>query len=208
MMKCLMVAVCALVAYLLGSINTSIVISGIKGKDIRKEGSGNAGATNTLRIMGKKAAILVVIFDALKGVLAVLAAKFICHVASVDDVYANYAQYASALCVMLGHIYPLYFGFKGGKGIMTTIAVIFMLDWLIGLILFALCITIMLVTKYVSLGSCIGAALFPVLVAIFHTEDVVFIVIAVLIGALAIFKHRSNIKRLINGTENKLFEKK
>ena len=105
---------------------------------------------------------------------------------------------------MLGHIYPLYFGFKGGKGIMTTIAVVFMLDWRIGLILFVLCIAIMLITKYVSLGSCIGAALFPVLVAIFHAGDAFFVVISVLIGALAIFKHRSNILRLFKGTESKL----
>ena len=87
---------------------------------------------------------------------------------------------------------------------MTTIAVIFMLDWRIGLILFALCIAIMLITRYVSLGSCIGAALFPVLVAVFHTENTAFIIISVLIGALAIFKHRTNIARLVKGNESKL----
>ena len=87
---------------------------------------------------------------------------------------------------------------------MTTIAVIFMLDWRIGLILFAVCIAIMLISRYVSLGSCVGAAMFPVLVAIFHTEDTLFIVIAALIGALAVFKHRTNIVRLIKGTESKL----
>lgn len=200
-MKILAVVISSVVAYLLGSINTAIILSALKGKDIRKEGSGNAGATNTLRVMGKKAAGLVALFDGLKGVIAVLIARLICNIIGEG---APEAYYFSAVFVMLGHIYPLYFSFKGGKGVMTTIAVIFMLDWRIGLILFALCIAIMLITRYVSLGSCIGAVLFPVLVAIFHTEDTVFIVSAVVIGALAVFKHRTNIVRLVKGTESKL----
>lgn len=207
-MNYFVIALCMVIAYLLGSINTSIILSSFQGKDIRKEGSGNAGATNTLRVMGKKAAVFVVIFDGLKGVLAVLAAHLVCHFMPVEEFYANAAVYLSALGVMLGHIYPLYFGFKGGKGVMTTIAVILMLDWRIGLILLVGCVAIMLITKYVSLGSCIGAALFPVFVAIFHKGDIMFLVVAILIGALAIFKHRSNIKRLATGTESKLSFKK
>ena len=158
--------------------------------------------------MGKKAAVFVVIFDGLKGVLAVLAAHLVCRFVRAEQFYADAAVYLSALGVMLGHIYPLYFGFKGGKGVMTTIAVILMLDPCIGLILLVGCVAIMLITKYVSLGSCIGAALFPVFVAIFHKGDIVFLVVAILIGALAIFKHRSNIKRLATGTESKLSFKK
>ena len=200
-MQVLSVVLSSVIAYLLGSINTAIILSAIKGKDIRKEGSGNAGATNTLRVMGKKAAALVALFDGLKGVVAVLISRLICTLLCVDS---PVSLYFSALFVMLGHVYPLYFSFKGGKGVMTTIAVIFMLDWKIGFVLFAVCIAIMLISGYVSLGSCIGALLFPILVAIVHTEDVVFIVIAALIGALAIFKHRSNIKRLLCGTESKL----
>ncbi len=200
-MKILSVILSSLFAYLLGSVNTAIILSRINGKDIRKEGSGNAGATNTLRVMGKKAAALVALFDALKGVVAVLLARLLCAVLG-DGM--PLAMYLSALFVMLGHVYPIYFSFKGGKGIMTTIAVIFMLDWRIGLILFAVCIAIMLTTRYVSLGSCIGAVMFPVLVAVFHTKDVPFIVISILLGALAVFKHRTNIQRLIKGTESKL----
>ncbi len=207
-MNYFVIALCTVIAYLLGSVNTSIILSSFQGKDIRKEGSGNAGATNTLRVMGKKAAIFVVIFDGLKGVLAVLAARLVCHLLHIEGYFADVSVYLSALGVMLGHIYPLYFGFKGGKGVMTTIAVILMLDWRIGLILLVGCVAIMLITKYVSLGSCIGAALFPVFVAIFHWGDVVFLVVAILIGALAIFKHRSNIKRLVSGTESKLSFKK
>ena len=203
-MKYFVIALCAVIAYLLGSVNTAIILSKIKGKDIRKEGSGNAGATNTLRVMGKKAAGLVALFDGLKGVIAILAAKLICILLGIEGTDKNTAVYLSALFVMLGHIYPLYCGFKGGKGVMTTIAVIFMLDWRIGLILFGACIIIMLTTKYVSLGSCIGAAAFPVLVAILHTEDVFFIVVSAIVGILAIFKHRTNIVRLVKGTESKL----
>ena len=192
-MKYFIIALCAVVAYLLGSINTAIILSGIKGKDIRKEGSGNAGATNTLRVMGKKAAALVALFDGLKGVVAILVAKLICNLAGIEGADRNTGVYLGALFVMLGHIYPVYFGFKGGKGVM---------------ILFASCIIIMLTTKYVSLGSCIGAAAFPILVAVLHTDDTLFIVISALIGVLAIFKHRSNIVRLVKGTESKLNFKK
>lgn len=207
-MKYFVIAISAIIAYLLGSVNTAIILSKIKGKDIRKEGSGNAGATNTLRVMGKKAAALVALFDGLKGVIAVLVAKLVCMLSGIENEDANTAVYLSALFVMLGHIYPLYFGFRGGKGVMTTIAVIFMLDWRIGIILFVCCILIMLTTKYVSLGSCIGAAGFPVLVAILHTKDVLFIVVSAVIGILAIFKHRTNIVRLVKGTESKLNFKK
>lgn len=198
-MNTIIIVIACVAAYLLGSVNTSIILSKLKGKDIRKEGSGNAGATNTLRVMGKKAAAIVALFDALKGIIAVLVARLLCNIWD-----APLAVYLSALFVMLGHVYPIFFGFRGGKGVMTTIAVIFMLDWRIGLILFALCIAIMLITRYVSLGSCIGAALFPVLVAVFHTENTAFIIISVIIGALAIFKHKTNIARLLKGNESKL----
>lgn len=200
-MRIVAIIISAILAYLLGSVNTAIILSSLKGKDIRKEGSGNAGATNTLRVMGKKAAALVALFDGLKGVAAVLVARLVCYLIGVG---APLAIYFSALFVMLGHVYPLYFSFKGGKGVMTTIAVIFMLDWRLGLILFVVCIAIMLISGYVSLGSCIGAVMFPVLVAIFHTDDIAFIITAVLIGALAVFKHRSNLVRLVNGSESKL----
>lgn len=205
-MEILVIVICSVAAYLIGSINTAIILSKLKGQDIRTQGSGNAGATNTLRVMGKKAALLVALFDGLKGIVAVLAAHVIIRIFGVDS---NDAVYLSALFVMLGHIYPLYFGFKGGKGIMTTIAVIFMLDWRIGLILFFVCIAIMLVSRYVSLGSCIGSFLFPVLVTVLHGGETLFIVVSVIIGSLAIFKHRSNIGRLISGTESRLsFNKK
>lgn len=200
-MNIIVSVLCAIVAYLLGSVNSAIILSKLKGKDIRKEGSGNAGATNTLRVMGKKYAALVALFDGLKGVIAVLAARLLC---TLFETGAPLGIYISALFVMLGHIYPVFFQFRGGKGIMTTIAVVFMLDWKIGLILFVVCIAIMAISKYVSLGSCIGSVMFPVLVALMHKGDTAFLIISIIIGALALFKHRSNIVRLINGNESKL----
>lgn len=206
-MKTALVAFCVCIAYLLGSINTSIIISKLKGSDIRNSGSGNAGATNTLRTYGKGAALVVVIFDALKGIAAVLFAKYAPTLFKVADP-GNIAMYLSALFVVIGHVFPIYFGFRGGKGVMTSIAVVFVLDWEIGVILFVSCLALMLITKYVSFGSCVGAVLFPVLVYMFHENNYVFITVSIVIGLLALVKHRTNIKRLIQGTESKLSFKK
>ena len=194
---------CVCVAYLIGSINTAIIVSGFSGKDIRNYGSGNAGATNVLRNMGKGAAALVAFFDAFKGVAAVLLAKYAPVIFKVDDPSMN-AMFLSALAVVLGHIYPIYFGFKGGKGIATSIAAIFVLDWEIGIILLVTCLAFMIITGYVSIGSCVGAVLFPVLVLMFHEDSKMFVFVSIAIGAIALFKHRTNIKRLMAGTEPKL----
>lgn len=199
-----MVVFCVCIAYLIGSVNTAIIISKISGKDIRKSGSGNAGATNTLRVMGKGAAALVALFDGLKGVAAVMLGKYASDIFGVAD-FNGTAMYLSALAVVLGHIYPIYFGFKGGKGIMTSIAAIFVLDWEIGLILLVTCIALMLLTKYVSLGSCVGAVLFPVLVMMFHEGNRVFEIVSLIIAILALYKHKANIVRLLHGTESRLF---
>ena len=203
-----LVVFCVCVAYLLGSINSAIIISKLFGKkDIRDYGSKNAGATNTLRVMGKGAAVFVVIFDALKGVAAVLFAKYAPEIFAIDDPNAT-AEYLAALFVVLGHIFPVYFGFKGGKGIMTSIAVIFVLDLEIGVILLVTCVVIILLTKYVSLGSCIGAVMFPVLVYMFHEENGLFVFVSLVIAALALIMHRNNIVRLVRGTESRLSFKK
>ena len=147
-----LIAFCICIAYLLGSINTSIIISKILGNDIRNSGSGNAGATNTLRTFGKGAAIIVVIFDGLKGIAAVLFAKYAPEIFKVSDPEMT-AMYLAGLFAVIGHVFPVYFGFKGGKGIMTAISVVFVLDWEIGLILLITCLALMLLTRYVSFGS-------------------------------------------------------
>ncbi len=192
-----------IIAYLLGSINTSIIVSKLfKSSDIRTRGSGNAGATNTLRVLGKKAAILVVVGDALKGVLAVLIAKYIAHITSVSE-----AQYLAALGVVVGHIFPLYFGFRGGKGIMTSIAVVFCLNPLMALILFVIFVVLVFIFNYISLASVVCSVCFPVLVLIFESGNTAFLISAILMALLAVLKHSSNIKRLINGTESKFIKK-
>ena len=198
---------CGALAYLLGSLNTSILVSKIMGRDVRSEGSGNAGATNTLRVLGKKAAIIVVIGDGLKGVLAVLIARLIISFANVTG-DAALPTYVAGLCAVLGHNFPLYFNFKGGKGIMTSAAVIFMLDWKIGLIVFVCAILIMAISKYVSLGSCIACLIFPATVIMFHGDKPYFIALSFIMGALALYMHRTNIVRLFKGTESKLNFKK
>lgn len=196
---------CSAIAYLLGSINTSIIVSKIMGKaDIRKSGSGNAGATNTLRVLGKGAAIAVVIGDILKGVMAILIAKFAYQYFNIsgDEMLA---QYFAALFVILGHIYPLYFGFKGGKGIMTGATTVFMLDWEIGVIVLLVFVAVFVATRYVSLGSCISSIMYPILVYMFHSDDTYFMALSVIVAIVSVYKHKSNIVRLIKGTESKTY---
>lgn len=186
-----------IIAYLLGSINTSIIVSKIMiGDDIRNHGSGNAGATNTLRTVGKKGAIFVVLGDILKAVIAVLIAKLIS--ASPNAVYI------AGLGAVIGHNFPLYFRFKGGKGIIVSTVAILFADPILGLITMAVAILIMAVSRYVSLGSILGAVLFVALALVFRNDNAEFIVFGIMLAFLAIYMHRSNIARLLAGNENKL----
>ena len=191
------------VAYLLGSINTSIIVSKVLiGDDIRNYGSGNAGATNTLRTVGKKGAILVVIGDVLKTVIAILIARFIADASST-------ATYIAGIGAVLGHNFPLYFKFKGGKGIIVSTVAILFADPILGLITAIVAILIMAISKYVSLGSISGAVLFVILALVFRNNNTDFVVFATMLALLAVYMHRSNIARLLAGQENKLnFSKK
>ena len=195
------------IGYFIGSISSAITMGKIYGIDIKKVGSGNAGATNTLRVFGKGAAIVVVFGDGLKGVVAVLVARLLTEL--VNPTNTTLPLYIAGLCVVLGHNFPLYFNFKGGKGVMTSAAVIFMLDWQIGIIVLICAISVMAISRYVSLGSCVGCLVYPAAVLLFHGEDIYFIILSFVMGALAIYMHRTNIVRLVNGTESKLkFSKK
>lgn len=199
----LAIIISATVAYLLGSINTSIIISKLFAKsDIRSHGSGNAGATNTLRVLGKKAAALVVIGDGLKGVLAILFARYVAHALSEGSA----PEYIAALFVVLGHVFPVFFGFRGGKGIMTSIAVVFTLSPSIGAILVAIFVVLVLLFNYISLASVISALCFPILVLIMESGDILYMVCALIIAIIAVVKHHTNIARLIKGTENKFIK--
>lgn len=196
----------AVIAYLLGSINTSIIVSKLIGADdIRSKGSGNAGATNTLRILGKKAAAFVVLGDGLKGVAAILFARFIeKYIFGIPD--SAYSEYAAAVFVMIGHVFPVFFGFKGGKGIMTSIAVIFMLDPRIGGILLAVFVAVVICSNHISLGSVVSAVCFPISVIFLHTGDKGFIFSSVIIAVIAVLKHKTNMVRLIHGEESKFIK--
>ena len=196
----------AVIAYLIGSINFSIILSKrMAGFDIREKGSGNAGTTNMLRAVGKKAAVITLICDILKGVvsilIAVLAGKI---VKNLDN--ALLVQLAG-IFVIIGHTFPIFFKFKGGKGIATSLGVLLMTNWQIGLICLVFALIIMAATRWVSLGSILAATLFPVL-TVFMVDNIGAKIISILIGALVIFNHRTNIVRLKNGTENKLSFKK
>lgn len=213
----------AIAAYLIGSISGSIIISKAAGKgDIRESGSKNAGTTNMLRVHGKKLAVLTLLIDVLKGVLAVLLGIFVDYILTrqygmlslirPDEWVIGAVRYIAAIFVVLGHDYPIYFGFRGGKGVATSIGVAIMLDWKIGLVILIASLIIMLATRYVSLGSVIGAVIYPCIVAAFMLGkgefDVSYLICAVILGILIIAKHKQNIIRLKNGTENKLSFKK
>ncbi len=191
-----------IVAYLIGSINLSIILSKkMTGTDIRTQGSGNAGATNTLRTMGKKAAVIVLLFDILKGVAVVLMARLMSGL-SLDPVL--FVQLA-AIAVILGHNFPIYYGFKGGKGVATSLGVITVLNPMIGVICLVFAVVIMVITKMVSLGCILAAVLYPILILFLDHQYFIF---ALIIAVLLIFRHRSNIKRILSGDENKLSFKK
>ncbi|MCI9450179.1 MAG: glycerol-3-phosphate 1-O-acyltransferase PlsY [Clostridiales bacterium] len=186
---------CIAVPYLLGSINVSILLSShIYKDDIRRHGSGNAGMTNIMRTYGKKMAAVTFGGDFLKAVIASLFGRL---------VLGYYGALLAGLFCFLGHIFPCFYRFKGGKGVVTACAMILMTDWRVFLILFAVFVIIVAVTKYVSLGSVVGMLLYPIILDRFGRQGW-SVLIAFLMAVMCAFVHRSNIKRIMNGTENKL----
>ncbi len=209
----------ALLPYLLCGINTAIIVTKLKsGEDIRTLGSGNAGLTNTLRTQGKLAALFVLLGDVAKGVLSVILVGLSFRLlANIDPWSAGceyeWVLYASGASAILGHVFPIYYGFKGGKGVLVTVAVLLAIDWLPAVILLGIFGIIVAVSKYVSLGSCIAAFLYPFTVLIFGIieKSPCFtgnFICSGLIAVLIIFMHRENIKRLVSHTEKKIGEKK
>lgn len=194
--------------YLLGSINTSIIAGGFLGENIRRKGSGNAGLTNTLRVLGPKAAVAVFAGDVLKAVLAcllgyLLTANELGSERLFDLVNPNLGLMLAGTSCIVGHIFPVFFQFKGGKGVLTSVAVVFMMDWRIGAILLCLFVIVVLITRYVSVGAMTAAVGFPI-VCLLLEKPSYSMVYAVSIALLIIIMHRQNIGRLINGTEPKL----
>ncbi len=204
----------AIIAYLIGSINFSIIISKkLAGFDVRQKGSGNAGTTNVLRSVGKKAALITLICDILKGVVAIGIALLVGNI--VQNVDKALLVQLAGIFVVVGHTFPIFFGFKGGKGIATSLGILLMTNWQIGLICLVFALVLMAITRMVSVGSIAAAILFPVLVIFIDQNYIVpdannwkYLIFSIVLCLIVLFNHRENIKRILNGTENKISFKK
>ena len=200
----------AAAAYLLGSVSFAVVVSkGLYHQDVRRFGSGNAGMTNILRTYGKKAAALTLAGDFLKGIAAVVIGRLIFAPMGVT---LFDGAYVGGLFAILGHLYPVYFGFRGGKGILTSIGIIAVINPLVFVGLLIIGLPLIFLTKIVSVGSLAGAVCYPILTLLVDSFqggiswlDFSF---SVVIALLVIWMHRANIKRLLNGTENRFGGKK
>ncbi len=198
-----------LLAYLLGSIPTAVWVGKtFYGIDVRTQGSGNAGATNTIRVLGAKAGVPVLILDVFKGWLAVfLAGVFIADGFSESQI--NIIQIIAALAAVLGHVFPLFAGFRGGKGIATLLGVGIALYPAAVLVVVGIFVLMLVITKYVSLSSITASISFPFLVIfLFNPGSTALIVLSIFVGIFVPITHRKNITRLLKGTESKFSLKK
>ena len=196
--------IAAVGAYFLGSIPTGFLVAKAKGIDIRTVGSGNIGATNAFRVLGKPAGSFVLIVDALKGyVAAAWLSVLIIKLMNVPAANTETLRIVAGICAVLGHNYTCWLKFKGGKGIATTAGVYLALAPLAVGIAIATWILFALVSRYVSVASIAAAVALPT--AVWFTKDSILLgVVTTALGALAIFKHKKNIQRLMNGTENRI----
>ena len=205
-----------LIAYVIGSINFSVIFSKkFAGFDVREKGSGNAGSTNMLRSVGKGAAALTLICDILKGVVAISIAIILGNM--FKDTNKELLVQIAGIAVVIGHTFPIFFGFKGGKGVATSLGILLMSNWQIGLICLVFALILMILTRMVSLGSCAAAVLFPVLTLFINDNYTVltegkngttYFIYRLILDIIVLFNHRSNIKRILNGTENRLGKNK
>ena len=196
----------AIIAYLIGSINFSVILSKkMAGFDVREKGSGNAGTTNMLRAVGKKAAAITLICDILKGVVAILIAMFIGNMVEASNV-ALLVQIAG-VAVILGHTFPIFFKFKGGKEVATSLGVLILSNWQTGLICLVFALILMALTQMVSVGSIAAAILYPVLTLFIRENYIVegyYFIYSIILAVIIVYNHRENVKRLLSGTENKI----
>ena len=202
----------AIIAYLIGSINFSILISKKKaGYDIIQKGSGNAGTTNMLRNLGKKYAAITLICDVLKGVVAIGIAIIVGNI--LGDTNKALLVQIAGVAVVIGHTFPIFFGFKGGKGVATSLGILLMTNWQLGLICLVFALVLMALTRVVSMGSIAAAILYPVLTLFVGGGHYIvessglgngYFIYSVILAIIVIFNHRENIKRILSGTENKI----
>lgn len=201
----------AIISYLIGGIMPAIILTkSMKGFDVREKGSNNAGSTNVLRTAGKKVAILTLIADVFKGSIAVLLSLLFAHYLNLDN---SIVSIISAISVVIGHTFPIYFGFKGGKGVATSIGAVLVINPTIVLIVVLFALSIIIFTRLVSVASIFGALLFPILMMFLNDKNtslvkgnnnIYFILFAIFIALFVVFNHRSNIKKLKNGEERKI----
>jgi len=190
-----MVIIIAIIGYLIGSISTALIISrAFSHIDIRQYGSGNAGATNVARVLGKKAGAITLIADLAKGVIAALIGYWL---------GGDWGVAVGGIAAIIGHNWPLYFQFKGGKGVATTLGAALIVSPLIGVIMLLIAGIIIMISRYVSLGSIIAAIIYPILIIIFipKTPIILFSIFACI---TILYRHVPNIKRLLSGTESKI----
>ena len=199
-------AVMAVIAYLIGSINFSVILSKkMAGFDVREKGSGNAGTTNMLRSVGKKAAAITLICDILKGVISILIAMALGRM--IEGTNGALLVQIAGVAVILGHTFPIFFKFKGGKGVATSLGVLIMSNWQIGLICLVFALILIILTQMVSVGSIAAAVLYPVLTLFIPQNYIVpgnYLIYSIVLAIIIIFNHRENVKRLLNGTENRI----
>ena len=195
-----------IIGYLLGNVNGAICASKLRGDDVRTHGSGNAGLTNFIRSYGANHALLVILIDAGKGTIACILGGLMLK--ATLGFTAGAAIGGTA--VMMGHMLPVFYGFRGGKGILTGLFVAILTDWRVALMILAVFAVIYFTTRLVSLSSVLAAATFGVGFVLLHSDNMIVLVCCIFMSAMAVFMHRSNIVRLLKGQESKtdLFKKK
>jgi glycerol-3-phosphate acyltransferase PlsY len=208
-MNILLIIIAVLLAYLLGSIPTSVWVGkAFHGIDVRDHGSGNAGATNVIRVLGWKTGVPVLVADMIKGSLAALLPVFL-HLAPHGSASLTNFQIMTGLAAIIGHMFPVFAGFRGGKGVATAGGVIAAIHPAVTLVCLGIFALVFAITGIVSISSIITGIAFPILLlTLFETPSVIFRIFSVFIAVALIITHRKNIKRLIKGEEPKLFRKK
>ena len=194
----------AVIAYFCGCFNGAVIVSKyILRDDVRTHGSGNAGLTNFYRTFGGPLTLVVILTDVFKAIVAIWVGMFLFRqMVANETLIIALSKYWAGLFCLLGHMFPCMFHFKGGKGILSGGTIVWMIDWRIGLVVWMGFLLLFLLTKYVSLGSVWAGASFPFATWYFYPDPVI-VLLAFLLGALILWKHRSNIVRLIHGNENK-----
>lgn len=198
------IIILAILAYVLGSFPSSIWLGkAYFGVDVRDFGSGNAGATNTFRVLGTQVGVIVLFFDIVKGVTAASLVHYLGFVEHGTDQFIN-LQLLFGLLAVVGHIFPVFEKFKGGKGIATLFGMLIGIHYVLALAIMGLFIIVLLLTKYVSLSSILAAIAFPILtIFVFKRDEPLFIAFGIAAAVMVILTHKKNITRLLNGEESK-----